>query len=68
MSSKKKILIIQPIHADGIKLLEENSDYEFEIVENTEKEFLNVQNNVRFDNYKLDTLFAKELDIDFAKE
>ena len=40
MSSKKKILIIQPIHADGIKLLEENSDYEFEIVENTEKEFL----------------------------
>jgi len=40
MSSKKKILIIQPIHADGIKLLEENSDYEFEIVENTETEFL----------------------------
>ena len=40
MSSKKKILIIQPIHADGIKLLEENSDYEFEIIENTEKEFL----------------------------
>ena len=40
MSSKKKILIIQPIHSDGIKILEENSDYEFEIVENTEKEFL----------------------------
>ena len=34
----------------------------------TEKEFLNVQNNVRFNNYKLDTLFAKELDIDFAKD
>ena len=40
MSSKKKILIIQPIHADGIKLLEENSDYEFEIVENTDNDFL----------------------------
>ena len=40
MSSKKKILIIQPIHPSGIKLLEGNSDYEFEIVENTEKEFL----------------------------
>ena len=37
MSSKKKILIIQPIHTAGIKLLEDNSDYEFEIVENTEK-------------------------------
>ena len=40
MSSKKKILIIQPIHAAGIKLLEDNSDYEFEIVENTDNEFL----------------------------
>ena len=40
MSSKKKILIIQPIHAAGINLLEENSDYEFEIVENTDNEFL----------------------------
>ena len=34
----------------------------------TEKEFLNVKNNVRFDNYNLDTLFAQELDIDFAKD
>ena len=40
MSSKKKILIIQPIHPTGIKLLEDNSDYEFEIVENTDNEFL----------------------------
>ena len=40
MSSKKKILIIQPIHDAGIKLLEDNSDYEFEIVENTDNEFL----------------------------
>ena len=40
MSSKKKILIIQPIHTAGIKLLEDNSDYEFEIVENTDNEFL----------------------------
>ena len=34
----------------------------------TEKEFLYVKNNVRFDNFNLDTLFAKELDIDFAKD
>ena len=34
MNSKKKILIIQPIHPAGIKLLEGNSDYEFEIVDN----------------------------------
>ena len=40
MSSKKKILIIQPIHDAGIKLLEDNSNYEFEIVENTDNEFL----------------------------
>ena len=40
MSSKKKILIIQPIHPAGIKLLEGNSDYEFEIVDNTDNEFL----------------------------
>ncbi len=40
MSSKKKILIIQPIHTAGINLLEDNSDYEFEIVENTDNEFL----------------------------
>jgi hypothetical protein len=26
-----------------------------------------LRNNVRFDNFNLDTLFAKELDIDFAK-
>ena len=40
MSSKKKILIIQPIHSAVIKLLEDNSDYDFEIVENTDNEFL----------------------------
>ena len=36
----KKILVIQPIHQEGIKLLQKNSDYEFEIVENIETEFL----------------------------
>ena len=36
----KKILVIQPIHQEGIKLLQKNSDYEFEIVKNTETEFL----------------------------
>ncbi len=40
MCSKKKILIIQSIHAAGIKLLENNSNYEFEIVENTDNKFL----------------------------
>ena len=34
----------------------------------TEDEFLHVNKNVRFDNFNLDTLFAKELDIDFAKD
>ena len=31
MSEKKKILVIQNIHQEGIKLLEDNSSYEFEI-------------------------------------
>ena len=32
----KKILVIQPIHEAGIKLLESNPNYEFEIVENVD--------------------------------
>ncbi len=36
----KKILIIQPIHQEGIKLLQSNSEYEFEVVENIESNFL----------------------------
>ena len=36
----KKILIIQPIHQEGIKLLQNNSEYKFEIVENTDINFL----------------------------
>ena len=36
----KKILIIQPIHKEGIKLLQSNSEYEFEVVENIEINFL----------------------------
>ena len=40
----KKILVIQPIHQEGIKLLQKNSDYEFEIVENIETEFLKKKN------------------------
>ena len=31
MPEKKKILVIQNIHQEGIKLLEDNSGYEFEI-------------------------------------
>ncbi len=38
MLDKKKILIIQPIHKEGIKLLENNPNYEFEIVENIDAE------------------------------
>ncbi len=40
MSSKKKILVIQKIHEAGIRLLKENSNYEFEIVENINDEIL----------------------------
>ena len=40
MSGKKKILIIQPIHPAGIKLLENNSNYDFEIIENIDNENL----------------------------
>ncbi len=36
----KKILIIQPIHEAGIELLKKNPDYEFEVVENIDTEFL----------------------------
>jgi D-3-phosphoglycerate dehydrogenase len=36
----KKILVIQPIHEAGIKLLETNPNYEFEVVENVDPEFL----------------------------
>jgi len=33
VSDKKKILVIQNIHDAGIKLLKENPNYEFEIIE-----------------------------------
>ena len=38
--SKKKILIIQSIHDAGIDLLKKNSNYEYEIVNNIESNFL----------------------------
>jgi lipopolysaccharide export system protein LptC len=34
----------------------------------SKEELLKVRKNVRFNNYNLDTLFAQELDIDFAKD
>tara|TARA_B100002051_G_scaffold53324_1_gene48763 strand:- start:1512 stop:2477 length:966 start_codon:yes stop_codon:yes gene_type:complete len=40
VSDKKKILIIQPIHKAGIELLDSFSDYEYEIVEDTNIENL----------------------------
>ena len=36
----KKILIIQPIHEEGMNLLKDNSDFEYEIVDNIDTEFL----------------------------
>jgi len=36
----KKILIIQPIHEEGINLLKENPDFEYEVVDNIDTEFL----------------------------
>ena len=40
MSDKKKILVVQNIHEAGIKLLKENSNYEYEIIENIDLEIL----------------------------
>ena len=37
MPIKKKILIIQPIHKAGIELLENNPDYEVELIENVDE-------------------------------
>ena len=36
----KKILVIQPIHEEGINLLKDNSDFEYEVVDNVNREFL----------------------------
>ena len=36
----KKILVIQPIHEDGINLLKNNSNFEYEVVDNVDTEFL----------------------------
>ena len=36
MSDKKKILIIQPIHKAGIDLIKNNTNYDYEIIENIE--------------------------------
>tara|TARA_B100002052_G_C15836325_1_gene577920 strand:- start:474 stop:1439 length:966 start_codon:yes stop_codon:yes gene_type:complete len=40
VSNKKKILIIQNIHEAGIKLLEDNPNFEFELIENIDLKFL----------------------------
>ncbi len=40
MSDKKKILVVQNIHLEGIKLLKNNPNYEFEIIENVDYEIL----------------------------
>ena len=64
MSSKKKILIIQPIHTAGIKLLENNSDYEFEIVENTDYVLAKYRSNNKYQrNYIGDSIINSIGDI-----
>ena len=40
MSEKKKLLIVQPIHKDGIELLKNNSNFEYEILEDANLENL----------------------------
>ena len=40
MSDKKKILIIQNVHEAGLKLLKNNSNYEFEIIKNLDLKIL----------------------------
>jgi len=40
VSDKKKILVVQNIHLEGIKLLKNNPNYEFEIIENVDYEIL----------------------------
>ena len=41
MPEKKKILVIQNIHQEGIKLLEDNSSYEFEIFDEINEDLRN---------------------------
>ena len=36
----KKILVIQPIHEEGINLLKNNSEFKYVVVDNVETEFL----------------------------
>ena len=36
----KKVLIIEPIHNDGINLLKSNKNYKFDVVSNTESDFI----------------------------
>ena len=36
----KKILVIQPIHEEGINLLKNNSEFKYEVVDNVDTEFL----------------------------
>ena len=43
MSDKKKILIIQSIHEEGINILKNNSEYEFEITDNLDEENLKLK-------------------------
>ena len=43
MSEKKKILVIQSIHEEGINLLKNNTDYVFEVTNNLDEENLKLK-------------------------
>ena len=43
MSNKKNILIIQPIHEEGIRLLESNPNYNYEIIEEIKLEDIKIK-------------------------
>ena len=67
MSNKKKILIIQPIHKAGIDLIDNNSNYDFEIIQNIDDK--NIKSKIaECDGLSIKTAkLSKEL-IDISKK
>tara|TARA_B100000575_G_scaffold236430_1_gene198352 strand:- start:937 stop:1902 length:966 start_codon:yes stop_codon:yes gene_type:complete len=67
VSNKKKILIIQPIHKAGIDLIDNNSNYDFEIIQNIDDK--NIKSKIaECDGLSIKTAkLSKEL-IDISKK
>ena len=60
MSNKKNILIIQPIHEEGIRLLESNPNYNYEVIENIKLEDIkNKIQNLYFNKWIGEQKFLK---------